>query len=127
MNAYRKLFNNNFIYSKIIFRLEGNQFFSIAVSGTFNFILYEYYSSVEIEYLTASGFIAFPQTIFRFFEKFLDCQPIGWLWDQIAFGFVGLGLNQCYIRYLKKNEISPPKKSIENQIIEVNPISDINN
>ena len=106
---------------------KGISFFSIAVSGTFNFILYEYYSSVEIEYLTALGFIAFPQTIFRFFEKFLDCQPIGWLWDRIAFGFVGLGLNLCYIRYLKKNEISPPKKSIENQIIEENPISAINN
>ena len=102
---------------------KGISFFSIAVSGTFNFILYEYYSSVEIEYLTASGFIAFQQTIFSFFEKFLDCQPIGWLWDQIAFGFVGLGLNLCYIRYLKKNEISPPKKSIENQIIEISAIN----
>jgi len=93
---------------------KGISFFSIAVSGTFNFILYEYYSSVEIEYLTASGFIAFQQTIFSFFEKFLDCESRGWLWAQIVFGFVELGLNLGYICYLKKEEISRPKKSIEN-------------
>ena len=72
-------------------------FFIIAISGCFNFILFEYYSTVEIEYITASGFISIPQIIFRILEKFLDCEDKRWLWWQIFCGIIGLILNICYI------------------------------
>ena len=69
---------------------------AISISGCVNYILYEYYSTVEIEYITASGFISLPQVIFRFIEQFLKCDGLFWICWQIGCTIVGLIANIIY-------------------------------
>ena len=54
-----------FILTVLIFRCDCRWicYAAISISGCVNYILYEYYSTVEIEYITASGFISLPQVI----------------------------------------------------------------
>ena len=76
---------------------------AISISGCVNYILYEYYSTVEIEYITASGFISLPQVIFRFIELFLKCDGLFWICWQIGCTIVGLIANIIYYCcFLKK-------------------------
>ena len=82
-------------------------FLSIAVSGCFNFILYEYYSTVQVEYVTISGFISFPQLIFRLIERYCKFNEDWWYWVQFSCGCAGLVFNILYLIYLycpKKNK-----------------------
>ena len=78
---------------------------AISISGCVNYILYEYYSTIEIEYITASGFISLPQVIFRFIELFLKCDGLFWIWWQIGCTIVGLIANIIYYCcFLKRDE-----------------------
>ena len=74
-------------------------FLSIAVSGCFNFILYEYYSTVQVEYVTISGFISFPQLIFRLIELYCKFNEDWWYSVQFGCGFIGLVFNMLYLIY----------------------------
>ena len=90
-------------------------FWAIAISGCFNFILYEYYSTIEIEYITASGFISLAQLPFRLLEQ-LKLKGEVWSWIQIGFGFAGFVFNISYLFYLKYKENS---KKIINDISKI--------
>ena len=57
----------------------GISYSAISISGCINYILYEYYSTVEIEYIRASGLISLRQVIFRFIELFLKCDGLFWI------------------------------------------------
>ena len=98
---------------KFFFDNSAISFITITVSGCFNFILYEYYSTVEIEYITASGLISIPQIIFRFIEQSIKFLENYYLWIQIGCGVVGIILNIIYIKYLSFLNKEKSSKLIE--------------
>lgn len=98
---------------KFFFDNSAISFIAITVSGCFNFILYEYYSTVEIEYITASGLISIPQIIFRFIEQSIKFLENYYLWIQIGCGVVGIILNIVYIIYLSFLNKEKSSKLIE--------------
>lgn len=62
----------------LIFRLKKNcdeiiVYISIIITGSINFILYDYYSLQKVEYISLSGIVSLAHTIFRFVDYF--CSP----------------------------------------------------
>ena len=73
-------------------------YLSISISGNFNFLLYEYYSTIEREYISISGFISFAQIIFRIFEFIFEPCPDYWLYIQIVLSILGIFASYLYYR-----------------------------
>ena len=84
-------------------------FIAILVGGTINFILTEYYSTQNIEYLSLSGFISVLNFFFKLLEIYYSVfKDDFWIWIQIAFAVLGLifALYKFLILFrLKQNQI----------------------
>ena len=93
------------IFSFINFFIECKwiSYLSIGISGSFNFLLYDYFSfsTPQGEYLTMSGIISLAQFFFRiieFFEPSFDCNF--WYIIQITFCLIEAIL--CYVYLIKE-------------------------
>ena len=89
----------NIIFPNPIF-----SYLSISISGNLNFLLYEYYSTIEREYMSMSGFISLAQIIFRLLELIFEPCPDYWLYIQIGFSIVGIIASLFYFKFVIINE-----------------------
>ena len=89
----------NIIFPNPIF-----SYLSISISGNLNFLLYEYYSTIEREYMSMSGFIPLAQIIFRLLELIFEPCPDYWLYIQIGFSIVGIIASLFYFKFVIINE-----------------------
>ena len=71
---------------------------SIFISGSINFLFYEYYSCFDIDYISISGFVSFAQVIFRLIEKVLPFDEDYFYWIQSLFSFLGIIVSYAYLR-----------------------------
>ena len=77
------------------FHWEGFIFISICFSGNINFLFYEYYSLVENEYITVSGFISFADVFFRLLEL-ISYDEDFWFFIIGAFSPIGIYFSYIY-------------------------------
>ena len=87
--------NSSSLECSILFLIYGStpeiSFISIFIGGTINFILTEYYSTQNIEYLPLSGFISFLNLLFKCLEIYYSVfKDDIWIFIQIVFAFFGL-------------------------------------
>ena len=92
-------FDLNKLLNEVLF------YISIFLSGSFNFILYDYYSfsTSQSEYLTLSGIISVSQLIFRgleFFDSYFSLENNLWYFIQMLISLLGSILCICYYLYI---------------------------
>ena len=90
-----------FIFSilNIVFPNPIFSYLCISIGGNFNFLLYEYYSTVEKDYISISGFISLAQILFRIIELIFEPCEDYWLYIQIGISIASI-ITSCY--YIKK-------------------------
>ena len=71
-------------------------FLAITISGSINFLFYEYYSTQQIEYTSLSGFISLGQFIFRALELFVKFDKNFLYFIQIGFSSILIFLCGLY-------------------------------
>ena len=87
---FNNIINKDNLYKTLIY-------FSIALTGSANFLLYDFYSCQKIEYISLSGVVSLAQLIFRGIE-FLWSFDKNWHYIlQFAFSICGLILTVVFI------------------------------
>ena len=125
-----------FIFSFISFfkRIEFFIYFSIVISGAFNFLLYDYFSfsTASGEYLTLSGIISISQSAFRILELFdtlLYLDYDFWYFIQSFFSISGVALCIWYLYEIGffnckcRKEISKDSQNIKQSFITSNSLA----
>ena len=87
--------NSASLECSILFLIYGStaeiSFMAIFIGGTINFILTEYYSTQNIEYLPLSGFISILNSLFKGLEIYYSIfKDDIWILVQIIFACIGL-------------------------------------
>ena len=98
----------NIIFANPIF-----SYLSISIGGNFNFLLYEYYSTIEREYISMSGFISLAQIIFRILELIFEPCKDYWLRLQIVISILGIIFSLIYFKLVIINEA---KNEVDNNL-----------
>jgi len=82
-------------------------YLSIAVTGSVNYLLYDFYSCQEAEYISLSGVISIAQLVFRFIELCGDPFEANWIYlFQMIFSFIGAIFTFIYLFKFVEEDIN---------------------
>ena len=82
-------------------------YLSIAVTGSVNYLLYDFYSCQEAEYISLSGVVSIAQLVFRFIELCGDPFEANWTYlFQMIFSFIGAIFTFIYLFKFVEEDIN---------------------
>ena len=82
-------------------------YISIAITGSVNYILYDFYSCQEVEYISLSGAVSIAQLAFRLIETIFYRFEANWIYlCQMASSFLGAILTFIYLFKFVEEEIN---------------------